>query len=270
MTARQRGESREKATKGTSVKGDELAQLAQSWDDRFIFGETKISEHYLKGFLRVHIHFRGVCAVVERREREIGRMDLDSGFGGARLEQGKAPELPGLVESRVHGHSGSGDNQDSVFVVNVKIVENPQRIVLTPSVVRLRLLDKCCRIAGDSLYLSWRGAFEFLGVEEDREFEMRRQGVLASDPYQLPDQMVQARSKMMNDLPGQDPEPDKGFLLVRRWLDSSREAPKLWLSDQSVCVEGLPDFDIETGDVLIGPFDLREASVEARRSHDRY
>src|ERR1700693_287600 len=135
-----------------------MGQLMEKWKNRLTLDNLRLSERYLKGNLEVQILFRehgrlkstNLCAVLSRWNCPIR---LDS---GGRSNFNFLP-LPESSRSGAHPNMAfpeCRDDQKSVLITNVKLVEFPEIVVST--LVRLGSLDEVYRSRAHSLYLGRR------------------------------------------------------------------------------------------------------------------
>jgi len=154
---------------------------------------------------------------------------------------------------------GDGIKQP-MLVNNVQIMDIPEWPVV-PSVERLRLEHQCLRTGTNSIYFSSAGQFIFFRVIKDRElrtgsFEILR--VLPVPLDQLPDEMIQGRPEMVNDLACNHTESmkrrrgiDDGFTDAEGWLH--RIVFGIANNFITVFLKEGQEFPVKDFDVLIGP-----------------
>lgn len=241
--------------------GREVQQLVEHWDNRLVLPPTKLPERYLGGHLSFHLHWT---------------FTVNSEVSGVQLPRHLFPESQQLCFCpEVHVHAVDRQDQFPVLVANVHIVDDPKRIsTRVGSCVRLQPLDSCqSRRAGDSLYLSTvSGHFVFCDraglrpFQEHGKLDLSGGGLcLEVGGGQLPHQMIEARSQVMDDFTGKHAE----SRLDNPGLDEINQFLKrftILLGEDwfhiFICGEGndgngsqkLVNFGVQLTDILFGPF----------------
>jgi len=219
-------------------------KIRQAWDDKLIFPFSELPKRYIGGKLNVLLKLkcnicgnRDVFACVSSREFfEVGR-----------CEQVKAD---------------SDNDQFLVFVDSIHVVNDPDWIVKrVEAVIRLRLLDQeQCLGVGDSLYFSTvLGKFVFVDgfFAEDRKLNTPGMILSMLGARELPRDVIQARSKMVNDLSGENGEVriNRLFLEIRTCF---HDRVKILITPDWVfaSLKETRYLDLKIEDILVGPFEL--------------
>jgi hypothetical protein len=157
--------------------------------------------------------------------------------------------------------------QQFVLVGNVEVVDDSKGVVehgTSPVCVSIGLkafYDSLCG-PGDSLYYSaFFSRYKFLLPHTDRELNFEiRMGVPLED--ERPNQMIQTGSEMLDNLSSQDRKPQGDGLglgdkdaFLRLMIDVSSY-------DVGIRVKKGGNFGFEILDILVGPLNLRPATVE--------
>lgn len=224
---------------------DVARELRQSWDDRMDYPPTKIPKRHLRGDLAVLIEL----SFEFRSERFTCAASVTQ-------------KLPSKISVKsLNQARGADDDQFTVLVGNVHIVDDQQRIKNgIDSVIRLKFSDEFQGIsASHSLYLSFvSGEFVFRGWPnfKDGEFdvpEVRRGAVGVIREF--PDDVIQARSKMMNDFPGKGAESQRDS--QRSMIIESLQnvlVVELWNDGALAFLKESGHLRLKIDDVLVGPF----------------
>jgi len=205
-----------------TTKADQIRQLSKKWletGDNTILDELtyalhdgvhfhvpnwRILERYKELSLELHAHFfwlgdvRGVkndtCGVSQYARR------CDAGDGSsARVEE------PNILVTCTNG----SERKCSVFIDVHELIQNPEGMqigALQPGLVRLQTLDECLRANGYASESVARAlALETVSGFTDRELVFLDRRLLVGE-NQLPDHVVEGRSKVMQTLPNDNAE----------------------------------------------------------------
>lgn len=143
--------------------------------------------------------------------------------------------------------NGIASEQQSVLVDDVQLMEDVERVVLAKSVIRLQFLDQCLAPFDYAIYSSARFARIITGNGNDRKLILFS-GLIAGFQNQLFNQVVEARSQLMDDLSASNADIDAVL---------SNLAAGIILMRDDICfaLERL-DKRIEILDLLVGPLNL--------------
>lgn len=222
---------------------DGIVQLNQALGDRLNFPPTKIRERYLRNKLSIGLKFDcdfsgrnlGMCALVTFNDGSHGR--------------------------REHPASGAvGQDEFSVLIDNIHVVEDRKGVInKVGGVVRLKPLYQVAP-AGicDSLYFSFiSGNLLFLDrlVVENGKLDFDEMLEPRFRCGELPDQMIQTRPQMVDDLTRENAKSERNRELLMV-LNSLKEQLTVVLGQDGVFafLEKPGDFDIQITDVLVGPY----------------
>jgi len=228
-----------------------VAEHLKFWNGRLRSGT--VLQNYSNGWLAPHIHLR------IGRGNEIGRWCI-------------AIRKPHSNEALIKDGIGSRLKQDLVLVDAVEVMNEPEGMVFCGTkIVRLLLLDECLNACGNALYLAGRGGYVYVPFFEDRELGPGR-GCLPVQKHQLPNQMVQAGSQMMDYLANENGETKWRRRTVKPGIEQGERGV---LFSLHVTNEGmscaLGDVGINLGleilDLLLGPFNLPNYSIEPVIGH---
>lgn len=222
---------------------DFVQEFRQPWNNRLDFPPTKILERYLRKQLAVALELKCNLSGIQLRIGGLVTFDDIAHIGG-----------------KVHSSSREAQHDLSMFIDNVHAVKNEQGIVeRIGSVVRLQLLNQIPKFdSGDSLYFSFvTGDTVFIDWPRFANGELDEGGVLGTvlRRRELPDNVIQNGSKVMNDLSGQNGEADRnGQLLVVGNCLKQGICILLWNLGVCAGLEKSADLGLEITDVLVGPF----------------
>jgi hypothetical protein len=259
--------SDELTSEGFNRISRETKQILERWDNRLVIPPTKLAERYIGGHLNLHLHLsvRADCPNIPR-------------FNFPRHLLSNRRELSG--SQNVKPHDVNGQDELPMLVNSVHIVNEPEWIASRiSSIVRLQGLDSCQgRGIRDALYFSAVTAkFVFLNTAatsgtslrpcvENGEFDLMRGICLEYGRGQLPSQVIERRSHMMDDLASEDTESSGDSLTYNELSQFIESFPIFigddWLFCDNVNVQSsgrnwsqkLGDFPSERLDILFGPF----------------
>jgi len=197
--------SRELASEAINRINRETAQIVERWDNRVVIPPTKLSERYISGHLKLHVHLWGAC------QPHISGSHFPRQLLSSSSEQS--------ISLDVDPHNVDSQNEFPMLVNSVHIVNEPKRMTTRVcSLVRLQALDSCTRGGtGDALYFSAISA-KFVLVSttafsarsgphiENGELDLIRGVCLEYGRRQLPSQMIEGGSQVMDNLTSENTE----------------------------------------------------------------
>jgi len=217
-----------------------VEKIHQGWRNRLQFPLTKIPESYTR--LQYTIALKLVCYI-------------DG------IKFGMCPLI--TFDNRLHfygkhdGASGEAQEQFLVFVDNIEVMDEGKGIVKrVGGFIRLEPYDQSSDILiCNSLYLSIKsGNFFFLDGLFGKNWEIHRHIVLLGASGEVPNDVVEARSQMVNGLTGEDAESwwNATTLMV---LNCLKENLTVVIGDSWIFafIKEPLDFRVEIADVLFGP-----------------
>lgn len=233
---------------------DCAAQSPQSLGDWNQAARAKRAERYLNGDAVLHVHWSECgglerwCAVFSGAERQ----SVEPGRGGA--------ERDSVLRSYRILHN----DQLMVLIGDVEVVNDPKQMV-APAVSRLIGLqreDECLGGGAHALYASLVTGNRLLlfdwvanGIRiTQEERESRVVGLPAVSKNELPRELIQTGSKVVNALGGEDAQARRdgpSEMLVKELLNGvvilfCDKAVSVWAKDQG-------NFRLDVADVLLGP-----------------
>jgi hypothetical protein len=248
---------------------DKLSNLMERWDQRLTLYNLDLAKRYSKGELRIHAHLHhriidspggnavDFCAIFQRDLNVIGKENLHRVDGTEDVE----------TETLLH----DDDHQELVFVLDVELMEPPERVVCP--LVRAGLLDEVHRSLRRSLYLSRRSAFKFIGTSlgalEHGESGSFKNGVVVGTNH-LANEQVEGRAEVVDGVP-RDGAPLQRWLVGAPNLKDQMTRIKLAIADDAIRLGLLEPLGagFKVTDVLFGPFDLYPDATEIRLTgHD--
>lgn len=225
-----------------------VQQVSQRWDNKLTFPITKLSERYLRGDINLNL------------ECSLGSGDLGPGkrFSISITKYGQNV-LDRSAGRKKQVRVGINNHEFPVLVESVHIVNDAQRVIdgVIPSLVWLVPLN-------ESENIGIRNALYFSVISSQFVFRQRLpkngelNGVLVKSSRfgtgKLPDDMIQARPQVMNDLSAENAKPLRDFeaaMIINRFLPSLT----IWLGDSWVLAftKECDDFVVQINDTLIGP-----------------
>jgi len=236
----------------------ETQQLLQSWDNRLAFSPDKLLERYMSRQLSPHVHLRW------KEWSKLSWLQLECMLFPLADKPTRQLDLQCL----------SDKNNLSMLVDSVQIMDEPQGMITgASSTVRLQAPDSRQRSSTtDSLNLSSvTGHLLFcggLGIE-DRKFNFPPIGLPIAIAGQLPGDMIESRSKVMDYLSRKNSKTGVNgstydllsecigrisLCLGEDWInacDSFDYCARQ--SDNGKWCEKCSDFGVEITDVLVGP-----------------
>jgi hypothetical protein len=245
----------------------QLDKLNEKWQDRLSLDNLRISERYVKGTidLLVHIYVREpddlgyFCAILRYHEPTARRIANQSLSVGHELSHGRnvgeqVSELRVIVAKAESREAIAHDQQQAVFIDNVKLVELPEAIV--PSSIRLEGIKDANRGRANSLYHSLKLGFVYGSSLADGKISpFGRDFAVGLD--QLPSQVVEAAPKLMDSF-ASDQRNVCGELRANVDAKDAVSALRVRLASDSIWVGFAKGFNsaFEIVDVVFGPFDL--------------
>lgn len=167
------------------------------------------------------------------------------------------------------GQNGISGKQQPMFVDDIQLMEDAERVILAKSVIRLQLLDQCLAPFDYAMYSSARFVLIVAGNGNDRKLAGSG-GRIASLQDQLLDQVIEARSELVDDLSGANADhPKPTFFPVADIQSIAAKIPGgiiLMRDDACFSLEGI-DERVEILDLLIGPLNFDPNTIEWMR-HD--
>src|SRR5207245_533451 len=239
-----------------------------------------IAKHYLESKLEIHMHVcsgdgEKYCAVFCVKTPKSVNGDSHAGMGWIESHRDF-----GTVEGEyqigarriLNFDCVDKDKQQFMFVNDVQVVNDPEGVgrVAVPSIVRLQPLDLCGGSFVRSLYLSSALGLVFLPVFIYGESDPRPDFTRVRIPirsHRLPRQVIEARTKMVNDFT----------------CDGREFVPRIALSDIADAVFDLSrisvvisynrvraikeraNLGVEIVDMLVGPLNFDPATIEWMR-----
>ena len=256
---------------------DKLDKLMQHLNERLTLDNLALTEGYLKGQFRVHVHLRhhilaasgrhpvDYCAIFQR-ELAFGSGDVRGrreGLGGSQSASQigvVGDHTSKVMDNRSLSHAHR--YQELMLVNNVELVEPPEGVVR--SLVRLGRLDEVYRSLRCSLYRSRRTGIKSIG-EAGSASEHGKLGTFADliplGTDQLAYQQIEGRAEVVDSIP-EDGAPPKGRLARGFDLKDQVARIKLTKAEDSIWfwlpfwVQKPLDQSFQITDVLFSPFDL--------------
>lgn len=240
----------------------ETEQLLKKHEERLRFPLAKLGERYVKGQLCLHVHFKRANRLHDSDSATCAVFHCAEGLATGVHK----PLEQVLIDS----------HQFPVFVELVQQVNLQERMVEEiNSVVWLQTVNSCQRgEAGDALYFSTEtGMFHFAVGFPDAFLSRLADGKLdfvrkPSSPFRigkLPNEVVERRSKMVDNLASQDAKTRNLSTAYDDLTEYLKSLPVVICQDGLIvgpsCSddfgkpgEKLRNFDFEIADVLVGPF----------------
>lgn len=222
---------------------DIVRELDEFWDNRLDYPPTKVSERYLRGDL----------AVLVELSQHIG--------GHLLLRQKVSAHFSNEIQWSGEMADGMRDNEFPVLVGNVHLVDDPEGInVGRRAIVGLEFEnDLECTSVRHALYLSViSGQFVFKRWRRIKNGKFQ-EGPVSRVPRgivgQLPNEVIQARPEMMDNLAGKDAEAERNRqrLVI---FESLRMFLVVYLGHDGVVafLKEPGNLGLKIDDVLIGPY----------------
>lgn len=247
-----------------------LALGGTPWVERYAKKEAAIEMHFLwRGFERAPSDPFKFCAVVAKRE--------------VSAEARRSEKLPaGLILRRVLAacQNRTDEMQGPMLVFIPELLEQPERVIRwrgTDSFVWLQPLDECLRRRVEQLNLaesaslgrpaSLLAGFPVgLSLKEDGELGLRV-SVSATRHGQLPSQMVEGRTEIVETISGQHAHLGRDIDCPAS-IDGEAVVLRVELRNHSVGVraEKIPDGVLDCTEVLVRPLKFQGEAVSPARS----
>ncbi len=231
-----------------------MNQFMERYHQRLSSDNLRLAERYIKGELRLHVHFRqclfpeNYCAILHGEN-----------FSWKGLVPRERPVCGGKMEANL-ACADSDNSQEAVLVEVVKLMKSPE--VVVTSLVRFGRVDELYRGAAHSLYFSRARGYVFLDRLANR-IAASFGGSLPVGKDQLVSQVVQGASQIVGCVSG-----DGGESMRNVGGDAELPGPvsslRIVLSDDVVWAsfkEGACQ-DFKITDVLFGPFDFQPDAMK--------
>ena len=237
--------------------------LAERVHHRLTLQNLRLAERYIKGELKIHIHFRSMaslettdyCVVLYRavgspsEPKEMG--PIGRNFAGSRHMARHVPREHGHIQPE-NGVGGSiGREKSVVLVYDVRDVQAPQKLVST--FVGFDRLENVHRAFTPALYRSSMGVFKFLGSIIEGELGF----ATGSGSHGNAPQNIEGGAEVMDGISGNGSQ-SEGGCLPNPNVDIECPGFLVFLGDKQIGVGSVEggDRDCEITEVLFGPFDL--------------
>src|SRR6202171_569827 len=222
-----------------------LRQLMKRWEKRLTFDNIQFSRRFLASEIQILVHF-GVCDPLDNSVKEwIACFEPITAIETCSGKQAIVPD---------------GD-EGSVFVDVVKLIQSPERVI--PTLVRLERINGFHCFRKHSLYFSSLHGFVYLESLCDRERNIPVGfyvgGPVLSKPNlsEVPSQMVQGTSEILNDVSGRRDD-------VERQNRERREAQAalagiriiMGANDMHILAPNISALGLKLRQVLFGPFNF--------------
>jgi hypothetical protein len=233
---------------------DRIRQLKQAWDERLTF--ANLAESYLKGKLRVHVHWHSIdplnsqqyCAIFQSHSApELSMSAFDGRKESIQRNDGvDVPLEPIVVAGKCY--------QKSVFVYDIKTVQTPKRSV--PSLVRTKGLDEVACIPADAFYLSHTPRVEIIEALTDRKRGARVDRFPVRE-NQASDKIIQAGPQIVDRI-SDDGQDFRRHFFDYAECDNTIAGLDIIVSDLAIGLTLKKEVNrrIKIIDVLFGPFNL--------------
>lgn len=222
---------------------DVIVKLHQSWQDRLDFPPTKLPERYVRNQVAVGLELHSEQCFF---------------LAGHRVYSVLVQHVRDVAGNHASA-SSEAEHELSVFVGNVHLVQNEKRTIeRVGGVVRLKPVDQIADSGvRDSLYFSFvSGNTVFVGWPNfnNREFDSPRKISPVSLVRELPNDMIQTGSQVVNDLPREHakPERDRAIIVIGDSLKKNLSIV-LWNDGVFASLKKGIDFRLKITDVLVGP-----------------
>jgi hypothetical protein len=221
-----------------------LRKLQQRWDNRLTFDNLRLGERYFKEGLHIYVCFK----VSRNPQKFVAHLHRTP----SKLKY--PPALKTFVEILT---SDNRNNQKSVLVDIVKMVEAPKRVI--PTFVWFDRVDSFFSRLPHGTYFSSLAELVSLGVTEDRKAYLPPRRVplspnnkriceIVQDPPKVVDGVAQDRRKLQWNIPH------------ARHIKNQIARLRLTLTSNNIRLGIAPqkgtDFELQVTDVLFGPFDF--------------
>lgn len=260
----------EKSSERVDDPLDKMKKLNEKWKNRFTADNLRIVERYCHKELDIALHCRRMGAAGTRPTSalssnpqtlpEVEREDLVGIEAGKRNPEGSAN--PVVVSLRDSGRpvsapgSHSANDQKSMFVEIVKLMERPEAVV--PALVGIQSIDQAYGGGLQSRYF-FSG---LLGLVSGETLANRERGIAgwlgAISLDKLSNQMIDGGSEVVNGI-ADDTTQGVGNGLDDLHPEDLVAGIRLALCDDSVWVLRVKGIDpaFEITDVVVGPCDFR-------------
>ena len=235
-----------------------IPEYLKSLDDGYLANWSELIKDHLRGKLHLHIHIH-VLVLSDSHSQyfcaRFGGLNHDIEFTDSFYVEWTFPkdtELPSAMNNPYN------DEQDLMLVGCIQTVQYPQpvSVVSAFTMIRLEALNNGLCRPGNALYISpVTGLFKFLDRARDRE--CLQLGLLFPVcKNQLPDEVIEARSKMVNNFASDNSKSD--WWRDPHCVQDAFSGLRIRLSNSGISVfrQERTDFIVQISDLLIGPLNL--------------
>ena len=248
----------ELVTEHVDDAANRIRKFRQSWNDRFIFKSPRIAERYIDLQITIHVHIRYRGGELDGANRCLFCHPTPShSLNPTTTADTIKPTLIRCHRDPRNCRATNHERQEAMLVPNVEVVKEPKGVAsVINSMVWLQPLDQCLAASGDTLYFSaLHGRSIFRSVVTDRAL-MAVARALSIRNDQLPQEMVDRGTQIMNDLAHKDRETKWGHCTLQRELNYLGLIIRLGNETMRVGRKKSLDFSVELLDLFIGPLNL--------------